>query len=80
MFQYPVGSHNVFKVNATGFQNCIIPPASQALTTGNDTIFLAAPGKKWYICGVGMHCESGGQKLAITVQFPEVAPSPSPTC
>ncbi|XP_015899794.3 double-stranded RNA-binding protein 1 isoform X1 [Ziziphus jujuba] len=82
VFQYPVGAHNVFKVNATSFQNCIVPPPDQALMTGNDTIVLASPGKKWYICGVGKHCETGGQKLAITVQSgagaPQVAPGPSP--
>ncbi|KAI8008721.1 hypothetical protein LOK49_LG07G00809 [Camellia lanceoleosa] len=81
VFQYPVGVHNVFKVNATGFMNCIVPPLSQALTSGNDTIVLATPGKKWYICGVGQHCALGGQKLVITVNSKSmalsVAPSPS---
>ncbi|EEF46461.1 hypothetical protein RCOM_1494350 [Ricinus communis] len=38
---------------------------------------LATPGKKWYICGVGKHCEVGGQKLTITVQSEAPAPSPS---
>ncbi|XP_028061247.1 uncharacterized protein LOC114264753 [Camellia sinensis] len=33
VFQYPIGVHNVFKVNATGFMNCIVPPLSQALTS-----------------------------------------------
>ncbi|XP_055960430.1 blue copper protein-like [Mercurialis annua] len=85
VFKYPVGFHNVFRVNGTGFQNCIIPPIEQALTSGNDTIALAAPGKKWYICGVAKHCENGGQKLAINVvnsqlpffPAPTIAPSPS---
>ncbi|GMP69538.1 hypothetical protein CsSME_00028759 [Camellia sinensis var. sinensis] len=45
IFQYPVGVHNVFKVNATGFMNCIVPPLSQALTSGNDTIVLVTPRK-----------------------------------
>ncbi|KAI3991305.1 hypothetical protein MKX01_034624 [Papaver californicum] len=47
-----------------------------ALTTGNDVITLATPGRKWYICGVGQHC-AGGQKLFITVQ--DAAPQPAPT-
>ncbi|KAA8516883.1 hypothetical protein F0562_017299 [Nyssa sinensis] len=68
VFKYPVGMHNVFKVNGTGFQNCIKPPLSQALTSGKDIIVLATPGNKWYLCGVGNHCAFGGQKLAITVQ------------
>jgi len=78
VFKYPVGAHNVFKVNGTEFQNCIIPPADRALTSGDDTIVLASPGKKWYICGVGKHCEFG-QKLAITVQSLAPTPSPAPS-
>ncbi|KAA8518386.1 hypothetical protein F0562_015731 [Nyssa sinensis] len=79
VFQYPAGSHNVFKVNGTDFQNCIVPPLSEALTSGNDTIVLATPGRKWYICGVGEHCAVGGQKLVITVQSGWMAPSIAPS-
>ncbi|KAF6144438.1 hypothetical protein GIB67_024665, partial [Kingdonia uniflora] len=44
----------------------------------NDVITLATPRKKWYICGVGKHCEVGDHKLVITV-LPEVtSPAPSP--
>ncbi|CAK9135017.1 unnamed protein product [Ilex paraguariensis] len=75
VFQYPVGVHNVFKVNGTGFQYCTKPPLKEALTTGNDTIVLATPGRKWYICGVAQHCALAGQKLAITVN--SMAPAPS---
>ncbi|KAH7571682.1 hypothetical protein ACOSQ2_014638 [Xanthoceras sorbifolium] len=81
VFKYQAGAHTVFKVNGTGFQSCIKPPANEALTTGDDTIVLATPGKKWYICGVGNHCDMG-QKLTIVVQplalSPIAAPSPSP--
>ncbi|KAK1582483.1 hypothetical protein Q3G72_015470 [Acer saccharum] len=82
VFKYLEGAHTVFKVNGTGFQNCIKPPANEALTSGNDTIVLATTGRKWYICGVGSHCVMG-QKLAITVQplalSPNMPPSPSPS-
>ncbi|XP_052175429.1 blue copper protein 1b-like [Diospyros lotus] len=82
IFQYPAGAHNVFKVNGTAFQNCTKPPLKEALTSGNDTIVLATPGRKWYICGVGQHCAVGGQKLVITVDNPVAAPptaaAPSP--
>ncbi|KAL6326067.1 hypothetical protein AAG906_000942 [Vitis piasezkii] len=67
VFKYTAGRHNVFKVNGTAFMNCTIPPANEALSTGNDVITLAAPGRKWYICGVNDHCANYGQKLAITV-------------
>ncbi|XP_038725288.1 blue copper protein 1a-like [Tripterygium wilfordii] len=79
VFNYPVGNHNVFRVNGTGFQNCIVPPANEALSTGKDKILLGSSGKKWYICGVGQHCAQGGQKLAIQVMGNTWAPAPSPS-
>ncbi|KAL6005145.1 hypothetical protein ACLOJK_005707 [Asimina triloba] len=80
VFKYPVGVHNVFKVDGPAFRNCSVPPPSQALTSGNDRITLATPGRKWYICGVGQHCALGGQKLAITVlPAPDLSPSSPPS-
>ena len=78
VFKYTQGNHNVFKVNGTAFKDCIIPPLNEALTTGNDTITLATPGNKWYICGVKDHCVNSGQKLAITV-YGSLSPEPTPT-
>ncbi|KAL5709017.1 hypothetical protein ACHQM5_019753 [Ranunculus cassubicifolius] len=86
IFRYPVGAHNVFKVNGTSFQNCVVPPAIEAFTTGYDIIPLATEGRKWYICGVGKHCSSGGMKLFIEVYksviprytIPAYAPSSAP--
>ncbi|KAF9612710.1 hypothetical protein IFM89_003252, partial [Coptis chinensis] len=37
---------------------------SEALTTGNDVIMLATPGRKWYICGVGKHWSIGAARAA----------------
>ncbi|KAH6778939.1 hypothetical protein C2S52_010176 [Perilla frutescens var. hirtella] len=77
IFKYAVGVHNVYKVNGTAFQECTVPPPSGALTSGNDVVTLAVPGRKWYLCGVGngTHCEAG-MKLVITVF--SVAPAPAP--
>lgn len=72
VFNYPAGDHNVFKVNGTDFHNCTIPNGQNALTTGNDAIVLAKPGRKWYICGKEGHCGKG-QKLVITVM--DMAPA-----
>ncbi|KAI3468840.1 hypothetical protein Pfo_025503 [Paulownia fortunei] len=76
-FMYAVGSHNVVKVNSSDFLQCVVPNASNALTSGNDVITLLTPGKKWYICGVGDHCLNG-MKLVITV-FSTGANAPAPT-
>ncbi|KAG4176242.1 hypothetical protein ERO13_A11G232600v2 [Gossypium hirsutum] len=73
------GYHNVFKVNGTAFKNCDIPPANQALSSGNDTVVLNTLGRKWYICGVSNHCSAYAQKLFITVQYQYGwAPAPTP--
>ncbi|XP_054818129.1 blue copper protein 1a-like [Prosopis cineraria] len=78
IFEYSTGEHNVFKVNGTDFRNCTVPAASQGLTSGEDVIVLETPGRKWYLCGVGDHCQNG-QKLFVNVLPSETqAPSPSP--
>ncbi|XP_010645994.2 blue copper protein 1a-like [Vitis vinifera] len=79
VFKYTAGRHNVFKVNGTAFTNCTIPPANEAITTGNDVITLATPGRKWYICGVNDHCGNYGQKLVITVLEESASPAPAPS-
>ncbi|KAJ9173496.1 hypothetical protein P3X46_016619 [Hevea brasiliensis] len=83
VFRYSPGAHNVIRVNGTGFQQCKAPDGAEALTTGEDTIPLTYPGKKWYICGVSNHCESKNMKLTITVLSelgsPATSPSPNQT-
>ncbi|KAM2035014.1 hypothetical protein EV1_037438 [Malus domestica] len=73
-----LGVHNVYKVNGTGFQECLAPLDSVPLTSGKDVMNLSTFGRKWYICGVSRHCLDVGQKLAITVFPSSFAPSPSP--
>ncbi|KAF8403448.1 hypothetical protein HHK36_011552 [Tetracentron sinense] len=43
VFKYPIGVHNVFRVNETGFKECSVPPANEALSTGNDEITHLLP-------------------------------------
>ncbi|PIN18289.1 hypothetical protein CDL12_09048 [Handroanthus impetiginosus] len=75
MFMYTQGLHNVWKVNQTDFQQCVISNASEVPhVTGSDKISLTNPGMKWYICGVPEHC-SKGMKLAINVSDPKPATS-----
>ncbi|KAL4181677.1 hypothetical protein AMTRI_Chr12g238540 [Amborella trichopoda] len=73
-FNYPQGVHNVVKVNASGFENCIKEPNNGIMDSGSDEITLASPGNKWYICAFGQHCGVGGQKLKITVSERALAP------
>lgn len=79
VFNYQPPQHTVFKVNATGFKECVKPTANDQppLTSGNDKIELKAAGNKWYICSVADHCAASGQKLTINVMEGPPAPAPS---
>lgn len=69
----------MYKADQEAFKSCTSSSDVTPLTSGNDEISLTSPGKKWYICGVGKHCEKG-MKLAINVlpaEFGSPAPSPS---
>ncbi|KAG9133512.1 hypothetical protein Leryth_026176 [Lithospermum erythrorhizon] len=77
IFNYKEGAHNVHKVDGAGFRECLAPLTSVALTSGNDVIPLATPGRKWYICGIGKHCADGNMKFLITV-LPQMGSSPAP--
>ncbi|XP_009765223.2 blue copper protein 1a-like [Nicotiana sylvestris] len=78
IFKYKKDAHNVYKADQASFQSCTPSNDITPLTSGNDIIPLKTTGKKWYICGVGKHCEKG-MKVAINV-LPELgSPSPSPS-
>ncbi|PWA93528.1 Cupredoxin [Artemisia annua] len=79
VFNYPIGKHNVLRVNGTDFQQCTLSSPNGILISGNDVITLSTPGRKWYICGVGKHCELRNMKLVINVESMSPAPSPSTT-
>ncbi|KAG5593053.1 hypothetical protein H5410_043567 [Solanum commersonii] len=79
IFKYKKDVHNVYKADQEAFKSCTPSSDVTPLTSGNDEISLTSPGKKWYICGVGKHCEKG-MKLAINVLPAEsVSPAPSPS-
>ncbi|XP_019073495.1 blue copper protein 1a-like [Vitis vinifera] len=40
VFNYTAGRYNVIKVNAMSFTNSTIPPANEALSTGNDKLAI----------------------------------------
>ncbi|KAI3518003.1 hypothetical protein L1887_06308 [Cichorium endivia] len=78
VFRYPVGKHNVFRVDGSSFQQCAIPTANKALTSGYDVISLETPGRKWYICGVGKHCLMGLKLFINVLPRPSYPPPPPP--
>ncbi|CAN4077860.1 unnamed protein product [Withania somnifera] len=77
IFKYKKDAHNVIKADQEAFKSCTPSSDVTPLTSGNDEIALTLPGKKWYICGIGKHCENG-MKVAINVLAAQ-SPAPSPS-
>ncbi|CAD5169682.1 unnamed protein product [Musa acuminata subsp. malaccensis] len=78
VFKYKAGAHNVMQVWGVEFEACSASAAAIVFATGNDMVALDAPGKRWYICGVGDHC-SRGQKLAVDVLPAAMSPASPPS-
>uniref|UniRef100_J3N016 Phytocyanin domain-containing protein n=1 Tax=Oryza brachyantha TaxID=4533 RepID=J3N016_ORYBR len=64
-FRYQKGTHNVFEVNQTGYDNCTMAGVAGNWTSGKDFIPLNEPRRYYFICGNGL-CQAG-MKVAITV-------------
>ncbi|XP_037443134.1 mavicyanin-like [Triticum dicoccoides] len=81
-FRYQKGTHNVFAVNETGYDNCTMAGVTGNWTSGKDFIPLPDPGTYFFICGNGF-CQAG-MKVAITVApgifdlGPQIYPPPAP--
>ncbi|KAM0862481.1 hypothetical protein ACQ4PT_045246 [Festuca glaucescens] len=94
-FRHQKGTHNVFGVNETGYNNCTMDGIAGNWTSGKDFIPLKEPRRYFFICGHGL-CQAG-MKVVITVystpgnatgisnatEFhhgPEIDPDCSPDC
>ncbi|KAM0833261.1 hypothetical protein ACQ4PT_064360 [Festuca glaucescens] len=64
-FRYQKGTHNVFEVNQTGYDNCTMDGLAGNWTSGKDFIPLKEPRRYFFICGNGF-CQAG-MKVAVTV-------------
>lgn len=64
-FRYQKGTHNVFEVNQTGYDNCTMAGVAGNWTSGKDFIPLNDSRRYYFICGNGF-CQAG-MKVAITV-------------
>ncbi|XP_006658198.1 mavicyanin-like [Oryza brachyantha] len=65
LFTYPP-SHDVLEVSKADYDACSPANAVASYTGGSSTIKLAAPGKRYFICGLPGHC-AAGMKLEVTV-------------
>ncbi|WVZ65839.1 hypothetical protein U9M48_015139 [Paspalum notatum var. saurae] len=64
-FRYQKGTHNVFEVNETGYDNCTMAGVAGNWTSGKDFIPLPEARRYYFICGNGFCLQ--GMKVAITV-------------
>jgi len=64
-FRYQKGTHNVFEVNETGYDNCTMDGVAGNWTSGKDFIPLPEARRYYFICGNGFCMQ--GMKVAITV-------------
>ncbi|XP_051189618.1 basic blue protein [Lolium perenne] len=84
-FRYQKGTHNVFEVNQTGYDNCTMDGLAGNWTSGKDFIPLNERRRYFFICGNGF-CQAG-MKVAVTVhpgalvgtEMPMVPPGPDST-
>ncbi|KAG2545316.1 blue copper protein 1a-like [Panicum virgatum] len=74
VFKYSEPSHTVVEVSGADFKTCTKPENSKVLTTGQDQVTLSEAGRRWFVCGVGAHCQNG-MKVRIDVLAAEEAAS-----
>jgi hypothetical protein len=63
-------------VDGAGFKACNMSVILGAWNSGSDTVELKKAGRRWFVCGVGDHCDEG-MKLLVTV-IDAAAPAPAP--
>ncbi|XP_062213164.1 blue copper protein 1a-like [Phragmites australis] len=66
VFKYTSPSHTVVEVGGVDFAACNKPGDATKLATGEDRVTLDTAGRRWFVCGVGEHCQKG-MKLKISV-------------
>ncbi|XP_077212037.1 mavicyanin-like [Tasmannia lanceolata] len=69
VFHYTPGINNVQEVTEEDFDNCTQESTILMYYKGPTTVTFSKPGKHYFYCGVGLHCEYG-QKFSFTVRDP----------
>lgn len=69
--------HNVVEVTKDAYEACSTTNPVSYDNSGSSTIALAAPGKRYFICGAPGHCQAG-MKLEVDVADRPAPMTPSP--
>nr|CAB3492919.1 unnamed protein product [Digitaria exilis] len=82
VFEYSTSSHDVVEVSGPDFKACNKAATTSVWSSGHDRVVLDKPGRRWFVCSVGSHCQDG-MKIAVTVlpgttMGPAPAPEPTP--
>ncbi|KAG9439784.1 hypothetical protein H6P81_019949 [Aristolochia fimbriata] len=67
VFDYTPSADNVIEVSEGDFEKCSQYNVVDMMYDGHSVVRLDKPGKRFFYCGVALHCESG-MKFSITVE------------
>ncbi|KAL6647882.1 hypothetical protein ACP70R_015323 [Stipagrostis hirtigluma subsp. patula] len=72
LFTYPKDNHTLYEMGKDDFAACNVNSNGiKSWDSGNDTVALDKPGKRWFICTKAGHCING-MKLIVDVAYPTV--------
>ncbi|XP_068655850.1 early nodulin-like protein 14 [Aristolochia californica] len=69
VFDYTPSSDNVIEVGEKEFEQCTQDDVIDMQYDGHTVVKLDEAGKRYFYCGIALHCESG-MKFSVTVQPP----------
>ncbi|XP_024520060.1 blue copper protein-like [Selaginella moellendorffii] len=76
-FKYESGHSLLALATQEAYNNCDLSNPVKTFTEPNPIVTLGAPGKKFYVCGVGNHCNAGMKVIINVVSSADAAAPPA---